>query len=511
MRVAGRAQTTKVAAVRTSSGWLWFEIVPLAAWLVVATGGAAAMGCRAASVSGGRGPTAETAGASGPALRLVPLGLCEDYPEESRSVEVVRKDMELLRAAGVRVLRVSIGWDGLEVEKDRYDWAFWDAFVDLAVRQNGVRLIPYVAYTPRWNATGGPADYWKSPPRDLAELEEVMSLLAARYRDTISSWEIWNEPDNRDYWLGSAADYARLLEAGARGVRRGNPAAAVVSGGIAGGTQFLDEVMAAPAGRMVDVVNAHAYPETWSPHPIEALPEYVREIGRAAERHGRRRVVWIAEVGYSDYRRGPAVVSEWVGAKFGYEHTAEFQAVALLRTVGVLLATDVSLIAWYEVKDPPAADAMIGDDNNRHLGVAFADHRPKPALAALRFLAEQTEHGIAEVATTIGGAGATPVAVRAFRTGNQRLLALAWIPTHGPEGARPVKNGEMTAGRAGDDRRARFTLELAVETRGEIALHDPAGRTVGTVAATRAPGRTTVHDLEVVGGGITLLTASLAR
>lgn len=480
------------------------------------------MGCRAAGAGRGLGAAETAGGNTSQALRMVPLGLCEDYPEESRSFEVVRKDLALLKAAGVRVLRVSIGWDGLEVEKDRYDWAFWDGFVDLAVRQSGVRLIPYVAYTPRWNATGGSADYWKSPPRDLAELEEVMELLATRYRDTISSWEIWNEPDNRDYWVGSAAEYARLLEAGARGVRRGNPSAAVVSGGIAGGTGFLDEVMTAPAGRLVDVVNAHAYPETWSPHPIEALPGYVREVARAAEHHGRRRPVWVAEVGYSTYRRGRAAVSEWVGAKFAYEHTAEFQAVALLRTVAVLLATDVSLIAWYEVKDPPAADEMIGDDNNRHLGVAYADHRPKPALAALRFLAERTERGVAEIATSVRGAGATPIVVRAFRTGDQRLLAFAWIPTHGPEGARPVTTTDNAApaapspagsatGEAADPRQARFSLELAAETRGEVSLHDAAGHVRGSAAATRTPGRTTVHDLEVVGGSITLLTASLAR
>jgi hypothetical protein len=42
-------------------------------------------------------------------LRQVPLGLCEDYPEESRSLEEARRDFELLRAAGLRVLRISIG------------------------------------------------------------------------------------------------------------------------------------------------------------------------------------------------------------------------------------------------------------------------------------------------------------------------------------------------------------------------------------------------------------------
>src|SRR5690348_1738384 len=79
----------------------------------------------------------------------IPLGLCEDYPEETRSLDEVRRDLELMRRAGLRVLRVSIGWDSVEAEQNQYDLAFWDAFVELAVTELGITLVPYVAYTPR--------------------------------------------------------------------------------------------------------------------------------------------------------------------------------------------------------------------------------------------------------------------------------------------------------------------------------------------------------------------------
>ena len=133
-----------------------------------------------------------------PALRHVPLGLCEDYPEESRSLDEVRRDFGVLRAAGVDVLRVSMGWDELEPKRDSYEFAFWDAVIDMA-REFRVRLIPYVAYTPEWNSDGSPTEFWKTPPRDVREFGELMGLLARRYRGRIHSWELWNEPDNRDY------------------------------------------------------------------------------------------------------------------------------------------------------------------------------------------------------------------------------------------------------------------------------------------------------------------------
>ena len=155
-----------------------------------------------------RPPVAPAAVTSRP-LRVVPIGLCEDYPEESRSMAEVRADIALLKQAGVNVLRVSIGWDGVEPERDRYDFAFWDDFV-AAMTAAGIRLIPYVAYTPRWSSTGE-TDFWRRPPADLREFTEVMALLAGRYRDSIRSWEIWNEPDNREFWAGTVAQYAQLL------------------------------------------------------------------------------------------------------------------------------------------------------------------------------------------------------------------------------------------------------------------------------------------------------------
>lgn len=78
------------------------------------------------------------------------LGLCEDYPEETRSLSGARADLEVARASGARVLRIAFGGDAIEGARGRYDWSFWDDFVRLAVDDYGITLIPYVCYTPRW-------------------------------------------------------------------------------------------------------------------------------------------------------------------------------------------------------------------------------------------------------------------------------------------------------------------------------------------------------------------------
>ncbi|MFL5306163.1 MAG: beta-galactosidase [Polyangia bacterium] len=384
-----------------------------------------------------RRPSAPTAHAStaGP-LTVVPIGLCEDYPEESRSMAEVRRDMALMASAGVRTLRVSVGWDGVEPARGQYDLAFWDSFfAEMAAA--GIRVIPYVAYTPRWASSGTGDDFWRYPPANVQAFAATMGMLVRRYHGTVGSWELWNEPDNRDYWRGTVAQFADLLVAGARAVRAADPTAKVVFGGIAGHPAFAAEVMARPelAG-LIDVVNAHAYFETWNPDSLETLPRYLAAFdpvlrnGAPVLRNGGRSL-WLAEVGYSNYRAEGAVSAD-VQARFAYEHTLPFQAVALVRTLALALSLpQVSLVAWYELKDPRAGAPMIGDDNNRHLGVAFSDWRPKPALAALALIERLFGRGFrrADGLLHTQREPGSRAEVHAFVTAQGRVAIVAWVPT----------------------------------------------------------------------------------
>lgn len=460
-----------------------------------------ATGC--ASPTSTRAPTPERS-----ELRRVPLGLCEDYPEESRSLAAARRDLELLRAAGLRVLRVSLGWDAIEPEKDRYDLTFWDAFVDMAVREFGVTLVPYVAYTPRWNSDGSPEDFWKTPPRDAAEFGQIVRLLAERYRGRIHAWELWNEPDNRDYWTGTVGDYATLLRAGAEAVRAGNPDAAVVSGGLAGTVAFLEQLFDDwDAASLVDVVNLHAYYETWNPEPLETIPEYVAQVSDIVARHGGRQAIWMAEVGYGNFRRG-AHVSADVTATFAYEHTLAFQAVALVRTHALVLSTPVELVAWYELKDPPASDAMIGDVNNRHLGVAFTDYRPKPALAALSFVNRLFSPGFRNVDAElrVERQPGSDAEVHGFWTGRRSLLLFAWLRTRS---ARPPPASER--GDAHDDRRESLQVLAPYPLTGEAKSYDELGRVRPSSTHIAATRDATAITLELRGGEIQILELPVRR
>ena len=424
----------------------------------------------------------------------------------------VERDAAVLEQAGSAVLRVSIGWDGLEPQDDRFDFAFWDQFVPLMASKQ-VQLLPYVAYTPAWAAVPGPPpdqDSWRRPPRDPAEFGEVMEQLARRYRGRIRWWELWNEPDNQDYWLGSVEQYAELVRHGAEGVRRGDPEAQVVLGGLAGTVSFLTELFGEHAiGPWVDVVNVHAYFETWNPQPLERLTGYLAEVDRAVRKVGSR-PIWLAEVGYSSHRRG-AEVSPYYRASYDYEHTVPFQAVALARTVALALASPhVQLIAWYELKDANPSAPVIGDVNNRHLGVTFADHRPKPALPALAFLTRLFARGFRALSNlpVRRTPGDPATEVHGFQLPDGNAAVLAWIPTNTP-GVRPPPTPD---GNAADPRRARIEVALPCPAATPAAalpgprahLHDERGQPQGHLDLRTHAGSVGVGPLDIKAGTIAI-------
>jgi xylan 1,4-beta-xylosidase len=148
-----------------------------------------------------------------------------------------------------------------------YDWTILDGIFDTYAAAH-VRPMVELGFMPRalssrpdpyhipWPTKPGEVEGWSFPPKDYARWGElvyrVAQHLAARYGMAQVStwyWEVWNEPDIF-YWHGTEAEYLKLYDYAAAGVRRAIPDARVggpaTTGPVAGSrsARFLADFLA---------------------------------------------------------------------------------------------------------------------------------------------------------------------------------------------------------------------------------------------------------------------------
>ena len=252
------------------------------------------------------------------------------------------------------------------------------------------------SYTPPWaRQTGCTSD--KCHPAEPKAFAAFAAAAATRYAPSgIHTWEIWNEPNTRDFWKPEAdpAAYTKLLRATSRSLRREDASAYVILGGLAAThsqdgsmsqTDFLAAVSARGGNRLVDAVGYH-------PYTYPYLASDKTQWGTAWERinglesvlsaHGTPDMpVWITE--YGAPTNGPGAASD--GRREAIDtttHVTEARQAAIaedvVRTAAV--TSHVEALFWYSDRD-------LGTDTSSRenfFGLRRADGSAKPALSALR-------------------------------------------------------------------------------------------------------------------------------
>lgn len=287
------------------------------------------------------------------------------------------------RAAGMWSVRVDIDWSLVEPVAGQRDWLAMDRVVR-AVADHHMCVLGLVTYTPAWAAVEhpGPLDS-RFRPRDPAQFAEFAGAAAVRYRDAIAVWEVWNEPNNVDFFKPApdVRSYGELLSAGYAAIKSANPTATVLSGGLAPAeddgrhiapVSYLRQLYAGGYQRFFDGFAIHPYsypalpdaPDTahWNTaQQLSVMREVMVQGGDAAK------PIWITEFGAP------------TGAGIGSVDEAT-QA----RTVEIVL-TMARDTAWlgpafvYSVRD----GGIDADDIEQNFGMLRRDFSPKPAYAVV--------------------------------------------------------------------------------------------------------------------------------
>jgi len=205
-------------------------------------------------------PSVALAQGSAPASDTVALGIIVDTTSP--------KSMELAREAGFTHAKMIVHWPRLEPKRGQYTFEETPENdldnVMKAARNEEIKLVVRVDGTPEW--AGG------SPSRaDPKHVEAFYAAMAAHGKGTIAAYEILNEPNLPFEWGGAPnpAAYTAFMKAAYRGVKKGDPSALVLGGGLspatggAGGTiedtDFLRGMYAAGARGSMDALAVHNY------------------------------------------------------------------------------------------------------------------------------------------------------------------------------------------------------------------------------------------------------------
>ena len=207
------------------------------------------------------------------------------------------RDLNLIREMGFTWVKQKFPWREIEgIEKGQFDWYRTDYIVD-EVEKAGLKLVVRLDRQPFWSE---PLDnQWQDngPPGDYQDFGDYCGAVAERYKGRIGAYQVWNEPNlDREWGLRppDPAAYTELLKVCYTAIKAADPAAIVISAGLAPtGTdstqampddKFLQGMYDAGAAGYFDVlgVNAPGY---------KAPPELDPADAEAAEYGGGR---WFA-------------------------------------------------------------------------------------------------------------------------------------------------------------------------------------------------------------------------
>lgn len=262
--------------------------------------------------------------------------------------EVADRDLKLIKDGGFNWVKQLFSWQDIEgAGKGQYDWSKADRVVD-QVQRAGLKLIVRVSQDPD-------RPFWAgNPPQNADDFADFLAAVAARYRGRIQAYQVWNEPNLAREWGQKRPDpagYARMLKQAYSAIKNSDPAALVITAGMAPtGTdtneampdiKFYDQMYQAMNGSSdgyFDMLGVHAAGFAAAPEisPDETAAKkvpyggerffafrHVEDIRKIMERYGdQQKRVAVLEFGWTTDDR-PNSPYYWHGAGAGIDEATK--------------------------------------------------------------------------------------------------------------------------------------------------------------------------------------------
>jgi polysaccharide biosynthesis protein PslG len=284
------------------------------------------------------------------------------------------------------VVRVFVMWYLLEPSRGQVD-ADYVAKLDSLMSQAsacGAKVMFMLAATPPWDSsapiTTGFPQSGTYPARD-GEFRWMVAWILRAWPG-LQSIEVWNEPNYFQYWSGTPADYAGMVNEAVAAKREVGSSTLILAGALAIGDpsyNYLNQLYAAGMSGQ-DGISVHPYSMYCSsacrltdPTPAKApFRAGITRIHRLMAAHGDRGGVWLTEFGFASCPAVPTCVSEAQQARW---LAKSLQIAACYRYVKGLTPFTIRDI----LGDPRYSQVF-----DAHFGLLHTDFSRKPAYSSVR-------------------------------------------------------------------------------------------------------------------------------
>jgi hypothetical protein len=329
------------------------------------------------------------------------FGVMVNGPLDDPAVDLDAQAADM-KADGVQSWRVEFSWDLIEPQPGQFDWAATDRKV-LSAASHGIDVLGLALRAPGW-ANGGAGNPFTPPVKD-SDYAAYLRALIGRYgpsgslwgehpeiaKRPVRSWEIWNEPNLKDYFTKQpfAKPYAALLRAAYPAVKSADPGATVLMASMANYSwRDLAKLLDVPGPKLrFDAAGAHPF----SGRPSNAL-KIVRLNRQALDHRGYGKVpLWLTELTWSSAKGKKQPLTQ------NWETTESGQAQRLTDIYKLLLRDRTKLklarVFWYTWATVDNGSPNSFDYSGLRSVLPGGGFRDKPALGAFRTVALAAERG----------------------------------------------------------------------------------------------------------------------
>lgn len=196
-----------------------------------------------------------------------------------------------------------VAWPNLEPKRGEWDFKRLDKYVAMA-GLTGVDLLLPLGLSPGWASArpDEPSAYQPgnaAEPKNLNDWRNYVRTVAERYKGRIRHYELWNEPNLRNFYSGSVEAMLTLAREAYAILKQVDPSNQMAAPATTEGGKhlvWLDRYLALGGGNYLDVLSHHFY----SPHePPEAMLAVMDDVRAIMMRHGlSHKPVWNTETGW---------------------------------------------------------------------------------------------------------------------------------------------------------------------------------------------------------------------